>query len=565
MNYARAEEALCSDVAFVELSYVTPVGRGGNVTVHPLLRRYEICVNTSPSVGPEGQIPLTDILVAATADRFSLRSRRLGKELVVTQSHLLAQTGAPNVCRLLLELSQDGFTSLPAFDWGAAAAAPFLPRLVRGRVVLSPAQWSLSDRRLGDDGVLADPVAFFDAVQAWRRTWRVPRHVYLVWMDNRLLMDLEHPLCVDELRTELRRAASLVPESGVLLQEMLPGFDQAWLTDGAGRRYLNEIVVPLLARDPESVQRSSGPPIAATVDGQYSRGAAAQLPETVASRRKLVGSEWVYLKLYSAVSQHDDVISGPIPELVHDLRSGCLVDRWFYLRYCDSAPHLRLRLRVDPAADVPAVMAACMGWAQHLVSSGLASDLAFVSYDPEIERYGGPDLFDLVEGVFEVNSDVCVDLVRLLHRRGPDLYPDVVCVLAMHALCRDWGLDPIRDIRPDARVEVEDAVRSRFREVQPVLCDLLAPWDRHPHPVARVQLATLAAALQPQRDRVAAAGAQARHLSAVDRLAGDQRTVLSSLIHMQVNRLLGMDQERERQCHQLWSLARRSIQRRPAP
>jgi hypothetical protein len=33
---------------------------------------------------------------------------------------------------------------------------------------------------------------------------------------------------------------------------------------------------------------------------------------------------------------------------------------------------------------------------------------------------------------------------------------------------------------------------------------------------------------------------------------------------MQVNRLLGMDQQREQRCHQLWSLARRSIQRRPA-
>ncbi|MGH8573410.1 MAG: thiopeptide-type bacteriocin biosynthesis protein, partial [Gammaproteobacteria bacterium] len=205
----------------------------------------------------------------------------------------------------------------------------------------------------------------------------------------------------------------------------------------------------------------------------------------------------------------------------------------------------------------------CMSWSRHLVSAGLASDLALVSYDPEIERYGGPNLFDQVEGVFEANSDVCVELVRLLHRRGDDLEPDVVCVLAMHALCRDWGLDPIRDIRPDASFEVEDAVRSRFRAVQPVLCDLLMPWDRHPNPVARAQAATLRAALDLQRDRVAAAGARAQELAVAGRLTGDERTVLSSLIHMQVNRLLGMDQEQERRCHQLWSLARRSIQRRP--
>lgn len=571
VDYARAEEALCPDVAFAELSYVTPFGRGGNVTIHPLLRRYEICVNTSPSVPPERQIPLTDILVVATADRFALRSRRLGRELVVTQSHLLGQIGAPNVCRLLLELSQDGFAPLPVFDWGTAGAAPFLPRVVRGRLVLSPAQWTLSTRRLGGEGALSDPVAFFGALQTWRRDWRVPRHVYLVWMDNRLLLDLEHPLCVDELRTELRRAAGSVPAAGVLLQEMLPGFDQAWLTDRAGQRYLNEIVVPLLARDPETVRRSGGPPAAPAVLG-HSRAAVARGPETVASRRKLIGSEWVYLKLYSALAQHDDVISGPVPELVADLRARGLIDRWFYLRYCDSAPHLRLRLRAVTAADSPAVLAAGVSWSGRLIDSGLVSDLAVVSYDPELERYGGPELFDLVEGVFEVNSEVCVELVRLLHRRGPgsgtnpgtELDPDVVCVLAMHALCRDWGLDPIRDIRPYADVVVDDAVRSRFRTVSPVLCDLLAPWDRHPDPVARAQASTLAAALEPQRARVVVAGTRARELSAAGRLVGDQRAVLASLIHMQVNRLLGMDQQREQRCHQLWSLARRSIQRRPA-
>ncbi|MGH3873933.1 MAG: lantibiotic dehydratase [Pseudonocardiaceae bacterium] len=561
VGYARAEEALCPGAVFAELSYLTPFGRAGNVTIHPLLRRYEICVNTAPSVGPEGQIPLTDILVTATVDRFALRSRRLGKELIVTQSHLLAQTGAPNVCRLLLELSQDGCPPLPVFEWGTMAAAPSLPRVVRGRVVLSSAQWNLSARRLGGDGVLADPVACFDAVQAWRHDWRVPRHVYLVWMDNRLLLDLEHPLCLDELRAELRRAAELVPASGVVLQEMLPGFDQVWLTDGAGRRYLNEIVVPLLARDPESVR----PPHLAAVPGRSSPGRSgmARLPETVAGRRRLVGSEWVYLKLYCAGSQHDGVISGPLRDLVADLRAGGLLDRWFYLRYCDSSSHLRLRLRATGAADVPAVQAACAGWSQHLVSCGLASDLAFVSYDPEIERYGGPELFDLVESVFEVNSDVCVELVRRLHQQGSDLDPEVVCVLAMHELCRGWGLDPIRDIRPDAGIEVDDAVRARFRAVAPTLCDLLVPWDRHPDPVARAQAAALGVALEPQRDRVAAAGARARELAAAGLLAGDERSVLSSLVHMQVNRLLGMDAQREQQCHQLWSLARRSIQRRP--
>lgn len=557
VDYARAEEALCPDAVFAELSYVPPHGRGGNVMIHPPLRRYEICVNTSPSVPAENQIALTDIVVGATADRFYLRSRRLGKEVVVTQSHMLSQMVAPNVCRLLIELSQDGFATLPGFDWGLAVAAPYLPRLRRGRIVLHPAQWSLSARLLGlaADAELPDADGFFAAVQEWRRAWRVPRHAYLVWADNRLLLDLDHPLCVDELRVELRRAMRADRRSRLILQEMLPDFSRLWLTDGADRGYLNEIVVPLLASDEKLVRRlpigSAAAPRTDLTGG----------PEP--ARRQLVGSEWIYLKLYSAVSQHDDIIVGPIPELVAELHRTGLVDRWFYIRYADPQPHLRLRIHVSRLADVPAVMARCMSWAHGLVAAGLASDLAFASYDRETERYGGPAMIDLAEEVFAANSHVSAGLIDLLRRHSSDLDPDVVCVLAMHAFCRDWGIDPVGEIRPGSELEASEEVRKQFRTVQPVLCDLLEPWADRPEAVARQYADALDGVLSVQSDVVARAGARARQLAADGRLAAGERTVLGSLLHMQVNRLLGMDQHRETRCHELWSLARRSIQRRP--
>ncbi|MFB9903861.1 lantibiotic dehydratase [Allokutzneria oryzae] len=519
-DFARAEESLCPDVVFAELSFVSPHGRGGNVTAHPPIRRYEICVNTSPSVPQEQRIALTDIMVGATAERFYLRSRRLGKEIVVTQGHMLTPVSAPNVCRLLLELSMDGLAPLAGFDWGSAAASPFLPRVRRGRTVLHPAQWSIS---AGTD------------IEQWRREWRVPRYVYLVFMDNRLLLDLDHPMCVEELRGELKRTANRV-----VLHELLPDFDDAWLSDVDGQRYFGEVVVPMLAQDPALTRRSAVPSIVDSPTGE---------------RRRQVGDEWLYLKLYSAGTQHDDVISGPLRTLVAEL--GEAIDRWFYVRYCDPYPHLRLRFRVPDETARPAVMAHCVAWARQLVSAGLAADIALTGYDLELERYGGPEAFDAVEATFEANSAVCAGLVGYL-RANPDLSPEAVSVLALHSLYRDWGMDPLTSIHSPGE-GVSDRARKRFKGLRPLLCDLLEPWDAHPDPLARKHLDALSTILSGQRDALAAAGARVREVAA----AGERR-ILASLGHMQVNRLLGIDQERERECHELWSLALRMIKGRPA-
>lgn len=211
---------------FADLNYLHPHGRSANVALHPGLRSHEICVNTTPTLPADRQIALDDILVGATGTRFFLRSARLGKELVVSQGHMLSPLQAPNACRLLLELSEDGYAPLAGFDWGALRMSPFLPRVVRGRAVLHPAQWSLTPERLGlpaGKDALPGRDDFYAAVQRWREQWNVPRYVSLMYMDNWLALDLEHPLSVDELYDEVA-SLSGADRQHVIIQEAPGGF-----------------------------------------------------------------------------------------------------------------------------------------------------------------------------------------------------------------------------------------------------------------------------------------------------------------------------------------------------
>ncbi|WP_455362183.1 lantibiotic dehydratase [Streptomyces sp. SYSU K21746] len=571
-GYARAEEEHCPGTVFAELNYLHPHGRSGNVALHPRLRTHEICVNTAPTVEPAFRIALDDILVGATANRFFLRSARLGRELVVTQSHMLTATQAPNVCRLLLELSEDGFAPLAGFDWGPMACAPFLPRVTRGRAVLHPAQWSLTAERLGlaAGAPLPGADAFHALVSRWRAQWNVPRYVYLVWMDNRLMLDLEHPLATDELREELSRLKS-EGRVQLTLHEAMPGFPGSWLRDPDGGHYLNEVVVPLLSRDPAHSRRSAVPTRLPAGPGRApgveSTAGITDLVQRFRAPRESrrshpAGGEWTYLKLYGAATRHEDVIAGPLRELVGALRADGLVDRWFFLRYADPMPHLRIRFRASRDEHAATLLTTCLAWANGLIETGLAADVVLAGYERELERYGGPEAMDAAERVFEADSDVCAELVAARRLGGLDLDAEALCVLAMHTLYRDWGSDPL-DSRPTDRA-LSDGARKHFRRIQRTLCDLLVPWDAHPDSAARQYAPALERILVRQQSVLAEAGGLIRELAGAGRLVGDEQRMLASLAHMRANRFLGMGQERERLCHELWAQALEAIRRRPA-
>ncbi|MGW7101538.1 lantibiotic dehydratase [Streptomyces sp. NPDC054838] len=565
-QYARAEEELCPDVVFADLNYLHPHGRSANVSLHPGLRSHEICVNTAPTLAADRQIPLSDILVGATASRFFLRSARLGKELVVSQGHMLSAFQAPNACRLLLELSDDGYAPLAGFDWGPLRMSPFLPRVTRGRAVLHPAQWSLTPERLGlpaGRNALPGRDAFYAAVQRWRGQWNVPRYVSLVYMDNWLALDLEHPLSVDELYDEVTGLAE-ADRQHVVIQEALAGFPGTWLRDPAGGQYLNEVVVPLLARDPKHCRRSAAPVGPAQPAPGPESAPLTDVTAPAHPRTFPPGSEWTYLKLYCAVGGQDDVVAGPLRELAGSLGSQGVVDRWFFLRYADPMPHLRIRFRAAQPELAAPVLAACLDWANGLIAAGLAHDVAVVAYDREVERYGGPEAIDAMERLFQANSEVCAELVAARRQGGVRLDDEVLCVLGMHALYRDWGLDPLELLPPPAGRRISEAARKHFRRVQRQLCDLLVPWDAYPDQTARNSREYVEGIVSRQQGVLAEVSDHIRALASADRLVGDEQQMLASLAHMHANRFLGLGQDRERLCHDLWILAAEAIRRRPA-
>ncbi|KOT84737.1 hypothetical protein ADK70_22620 [Streptomyces rimosus subsp. pseudoverticillatus] len=550
-QHAAQEEQQQPEAACAEVSYLPLAAFGGNVAISPRLHTYEIPVNTTPSLPADRVIALDDILVGATLKRMYLWSRRLNREIIVTQNHRLNHVNAPNICRFLLEVSRHKQVSPHGFPWGSMERAPYLPRVVRGRIVLSPARWRLTASLLADHGARPGAREFTRALGTWHRTWGVPRHVHLFEGPDPLLLDLEHHLCLEELKAAMRRQSE-----GLVLQEPPALPDQQWLRDDQDRPYICEVVVPLVN------QRTAPAPGAGP--RSFPRAALAAIGSTPRTRH-LPGDTWTSLSLYAPAEQHDRIISGPLQELITTCEKQSLTDRWFFIRYADPRPHLRIRLRARTPDTAGRVLPATLEWGRLLIERGLADDLSLTGYAPEIERYGGAAAFDAVEQVFEASSCLTAELIGSVPTGDTPIDLDCLTVVALDSLYTHWGLSldqRLALIPALANTDEQAEARAAFRTHRDYLCGLLTPVADDGPQQSRTDRQRLLPVLLAQQPAVAKAAAAVRAAVADDRLWGTESSILTSLAHMQVNRLRPIDHPTERRCYLLWRHTLRAIQGR---
>ncbi|MGI5527122.1 lantibiotic dehydratase [Streptomyces syringium] len=548
---ARAEGALP-----VELSYLPSAGRAANVALHPVVRPYEITVNVAPSVPVDRVLPLSDLTVGVEEGRFVVRSRRLGRRLAVGQSHMLTSMQAPNVCRFLLEIAEDARPLPSVFHWGSVGKAPFLPRLVRDRIVLSPAQWNVTDTTVVPEGSGSADERWFRGVQRWRREWRVPRHVYLVEFDNRLLLDLEHPAFAAELAAQQRRARERGRQR-VVVQEMLPDFDHLWLRDEAGAPYLSEVVVPVVKT---ASPHAGNAPTEATTPG---KGPARPSDRVLApaDRRCLPGGDWAYLKLYGTPEQLERLASGRVPGLIRNLEDEGLLDRWFWIRYADPDHHLRLRLRGTGPKAGEDVLTRALRWAREAADAEGLPAIAVDTYRPETERYGGPAALAAMERAFGADSMVCAAVLgdARAAEPGPDRLMEATFTL--DRLFAHWGLDPAERLSLAADLSeghrADDTVRSLVRRL-----GLRITAADHPAPAEPRDDAPPPDLLRPYADLLPAAAGTADRLHRAGELWRPPREIHASLAHMHANRLFGIAREWENRMYTLWAQALRAAAHR---
>jgi thiopeptide-type bacteriocin biosynthesis protein len=523
-EHLRAEERLRPDSVFAEVVHL-PEGRLGNVLCRPVLRSHEIVFFGRSGAAAGQRISPEDLFLSVVGDRVVLRSRALGCEIHprLTSAHNYSWRSM-GIYRFLCSLQDQGSVPGLSWDWGTLDEAPYLSRVTAGRIVLSLARWRMSSTELKPiaDATGAD---LFRMVRNWRQIHGIGRLAVLADNDNRLVVDFENVISLESF------LQLVVHREEFILKELFPGPDQL-VARGPEGHFVSEIVVPFIRTQTPSPSETQ--PIAPIL----SREGAPQV-----SRCFPPASEWLFAKLYTGRMTADLVLREVVRPLLLSL--GGEVTNWFFIRYSDPQPHLRLRLRGTPRFLMDEAARYLASLVEPFLSDGCIWRLTLDTYQREVERYGGPEGIELSERLFHVDSDCVLSIVDTLEG-DPGLDARWrIALRGVDLMLDDIGFDPMQKLSLLRRArgglarelgvdrDFERRLDRRFREDRSAVERLFDPaWERDGDlSPGFTLLRERSLLMQPIVSQITALAANGRLTTSLENLA-------ASYAHMHCNRLL---------------------------
>ncbi|QRN93501.1 lantibiotic dehydratase [Archangium violaceum] len=519
---ALSREELASPGAVHAEIVHLPGGAVGDIVAREALHEREIVFLGQPSAPPEHQIPASDLRVSVVGTRIVLRSARLGREVIPRLSNAHDYFGWNlAVYRFLATLQHQDSTSALVFNLGRMRRARFVPRIVSGRLVLSVARWTVWREDLAR--AAGDEAGGSSEIERLRTTLRLPRFVYLEESEGPLLMDLDNPLSAEILRRAINK------EPSTTLTEVFPSPEELSVRDREGRHFNHELYVPFMT----AAAAPSRP--RALVQAGASR---------TAPRSHLPGSDWLYIKLYTAPMLLDPVLSRLAPVIARGRESG-VIDQWFFVRYADPEWHLRIRFHGTPSRIRSELLPLLEEAAGSLHASGQLWRLQYDTYEQELERYGGPEGMAWAEKVFHRDSEFALAACALSEDGGESSQRWWAALRATHALLVDLGFDLgerwelAKGLKDEALSGMShelarEVLSHRYRQLRATVQQVLESEDAG----GRFDLAILEH-LNTRSERLRPQVESARREAAAQNWS--IRALAGSCVHMQLNRLLPRD------------------------
>jgi thiopeptide-type bacteriocin biosynthesis protein len=366
----------------VELVHRATKSRMNNVLDRPAAVDHELRISVFDA-SSRASIDPSDVFVGIGHNRcFFLYSRSLNRRLAVRSTNVLnVNAVASPVARVASLIANDGIAMPGPLLWGALGDLPMLPRLVYGRLIFSLARWTMRPGKHQND-----LRTFAEWLAENRAAWFIPRFVSLVARDNKLIFDLDSANGIGLLFSQLpKRIDSFV------LEEAIPTPDRSWL--GTLEPDESPYVAEFVASGYVSVD-------------ERPTETACLTPATNIERKQTPNSDWCYLELYAPTTRFDTILRTRVKELFAGVPES---SNAFFVRYAVPHPHLRIRVKVGGDEEL---RTRCEEFADKLVSGNVIDKFSIVTYEREIERYGGREALDAIEEIFAVSSRWALNSLR---------------------------------------------------------------------------------------------------------------------------------------------------------
>ncbi|KIC64800.1 thiopeptide-type bacteriocin biosynthesis protein [Chryseobacterium taiwanense] len=128
-------------------------------------------------------------------------------------------------------------------------------------------------------------------------------------------------------------------------------------------------------------------------------------------RKYIPGTEWLYLKIYTGVKTADLILEEVVQPLVEHFQENNYISKWFFIRYNDPKPHLRLRFKLCDIENYNNILHRINESLQKYTNSKEISNIIVDTYNREIERYG-ENTIEEAEILFYKNSKLTLQYLQ---------------------------------------------------------------------------------------------------------------------------------------------------------
>ncbi|RZK43384.1 MAG: hypothetical protein EOO90_03755 [Pedobacter sp.] len=121
-----------------------------------------------------------------------------------------------------------------------------------------------------------------------------------------------------------------------------------------------------------------------------------------------VGSHWLYAKFYCHHLYGNELLSTHLQRVINKYAKS--ITKWFFVRYNDPMPHIRLRLHLKKIADWPELLLCLNENLQVPIQNGRVGEFSLHAYQPELHRYGALRM-QTVETLFALDSKYVLRMI----------------------------------------------------------------------------------------------------------------------------------------------------------
>lgn len=131
-------------------------------------------------------------------------------------------------------------------------------------------------------------------------------------------------------------------------------------------------------------------------------------------RRFILGSEWLYCKIYTGEKNADTILSQDIIALNSILFNQNAIDKFFFIRYNDEYFHIRLRYHITSPEKITTIINSLFQKFNLYIQNRRIQKLTYDTYIREVERYGASS-YEYTENLFSIDSQSILLILNYIY------------------------------------------------------------------------------------------------------------------------------------------------------